>query len=260
MSDLNDNIDLDKIKERIAKLLKMAADASSPNEAAIAAGRARKLMDQYQLAHADINTGSFKEKMVKEGATRAYAAIPQYIVWLAVSIAKYNDCQAVYENAEVTHRAHLKAKLESRTKRWGKRLVFRGYETDVALARDMLERLCDANDSACRVHMKAEGFTRYDVKVGGHFKEAFALAVGSRLRELSKERESLTNEASGTALVVVKTGEVDAHFGKVKYGSSRYEVDYNHASAARAKNAGTLAGKAARIHEGVESSRKAIEN
>ena len=35
-----------KIKERIAKLLAMARDASSPNEAAIAAQRARSLMDK----------------------------------------------------------------------------------------------------------------------------------------------------------------------------------------------------------------------
>ncbi|NNK82763.1 MAG: DUF2786 domain-containing protein, partial [Flavobacteriaceae bacterium] len=38
----------EKIVTRIENLLRMAEDSSSPNEAAIAAVRAKKLMDKYQ--------------------------------------------------------------------------------------------------------------------------------------------------------------------------------------------------------------------
>ena len=38
-----------KIMERVRKLLAMAKDATSPHEAAIAARRARSLMDKHQL-------------------------------------------------------------------------------------------------------------------------------------------------------------------------------------------------------------------
>ena len=53
-----------KVKDRIAKLsLRMADDAGSPgNEAAIAATRARKLMDQYQLRSEAILTMDFPKR------------------------------------------------------------------------------------------------------------------------------------------------------------------------------------------------------
>jgi hypothetical protein len=53
--EIMENVDLEKIKDRIAKLLRMSQDASSPNEAAIAAGRARALMDKYQIEAFDAN-------------------------------------------------------------------------------------------------------------------------------------------------------------------------------------------------------------
>lgn len=46
--------DIEKILETIRKLLRMAGDAGSPNEAAIAAGRARKLMDKYRVSLSDL--------------------------------------------------------------------------------------------------------------------------------------------------------------------------------------------------------------
>ena len=44
----------EKIIERIKKLLRLAEDNSSPNEAMIAAKRARSLMDQHQIRHIPI--------------------------------------------------------------------------------------------------------------------------------------------------------------------------------------------------------------
>lgn len=46
-----------KIRERIRKLLAMAGDASSPQEAAIAARRAKALLHKYNLSEADVIVG-----------------------------------------------------------------------------------------------------------------------------------------------------------------------------------------------------------
>ena len=45
-------MDIDNVLSRIKKLLSMAADVSSPEEAAIAANRAAKLMLQYDVTMA----------------------------------------------------------------------------------------------------------------------------------------------------------------------------------------------------------------
>ena len=46
-----------KIRERIRKLLAMAGDASSPQEAAIAARRAKALLNEHNLSEADVIAG-----------------------------------------------------------------------------------------------------------------------------------------------------------------------------------------------------------
>ena len=74
---------LDKIKERIAKLLAMAKDAASPNEAAIAAGRARSLMDKYQLDEYDIKDAA-PVQFAQGDATRAYSAMPYHVEILSI--------------------------------------------------------------------------------------------------------------------------------------------------------------------------------
>ena len=92
--------DMEKIKDRIAKLLNMANDASSPEEAALAAKRARALMDKYQLDQLDIE-GRLTEAFGEQQATRFFAALTQYMSFLATCIAQYNDCQSVFTYGEV---------------------------------------------------------------------------------------------------------------------------------------------------------------
>ena len=50
----NEQSNLDSVLIRIQKLLNMASDTSSPEEAAIAASRATKLMSQYNVTMADV--------------------------------------------------------------------------------------------------------------------------------------------------------------------------------------------------------------
>src|SRR5271165_781011 len=97
--EIMENVDLEKIKDRVAKLLRMAADCASPNEAAIAAGRARALMDKYQIEAFDANN-HVKDTFGVGVGSGYFKKLPTYMVALAVAVAKYNDCQGRYENAD----------------------------------------------------------------------------------------------------------------------------------------------------------------
>ena len=51
---MTNSVEMAKIQDRVQKLLNMAKDASSPNEAMIAMERARRLMDKYQIEETDL--------------------------------------------------------------------------------------------------------------------------------------------------------------------------------------------------------------
>lgn len=240
-------LNLEKIKDRIAKLLRMADDASSPNEAAIAASRARKLMDKYQLSQLDIGDG-YEEEFATEAASRFFAAVPEYLSWFWVAVASYNDCQASYEGGWVDF------KKKGQAQKWGKRVIFKGYKSDVALAQQMLNSLEEAINRLCKEWLSTKGFARYPVKEGGQFKHGAMLIITDRLREMTKERDLLTAAESntGTSLVLIKSKAVDEHFGEVKYKQSkaRQVSDY---SEKQARQAGYIAGRTVEITKSVES-------
>lgn len=218
--------ELTKIKERIAKLLAMAADASSPNEAAIAAQRARALMDKYQLDEYDISEAAPVE-FAQEAATRVFASVPYHVDVLAVAVAKYNDCHSVFEWAKMDYRMAGKAKLNGRdgrgTKTEGKRILFRGFKNDVELAKQMLDRLLENIDRLCKAYMQANHPGKYNVRIGGDYKAAAARALIEKFKEMTVERAQLTS-ATGTALVVVKEAKVNDHFGEVSYKSKSKSI------------------------------------
>jgi hypothetical protein len=210
--------ELDKIKDRVAKLLRMAADASSPNEAAIAAQRARALMDKHQLDEFDVGNRVAEEFLSAPGS-RYFAAIPVYLSTFAVALAKYNDCQARFEYGAMDHKMDRKS---SNAKTTGKRIMFNGYKTDVELAVQMMDRIVEAVNRLCKEWMAIKGMTRYDMGIGNQFKTGAFQAIIAKLRSMTAERDALTS-SNGTALVVIKKAGVDAEFGEVKYTTSNYK-------------------------------------
>ena len=235
---------LEKIKERIAKLLAMAKDASSPNEAAIAAQRARSLMDKYQLDDFDIGEAK-AQVFASEPATRAFAAVPYHVDILAVAVARYNDCHSVFEWATMDYKMQSKANQNAKTgsgptKKVGKRIRFHGYETDVQLAKQMLDRLLENIDALCKKYMQENHPGKYNVRIGGDYKYAAAKALIVKFEQMMEERKQLTS-AAGTALVVVKMHHVNEHFGEVGYKtkagksiSAGQDGDWSAGAAARA--------------------------
>jgi hypothetical protein len=277
--------DLAKIKDRIVKLLAMSKDASSPEEAAIAAKRARTLMDKHQLAEYDL-LGKVAESFAKKKATRFFAAMPMYLQFLATSIARYNDCQAVFEGGWVDFK-----KKQIHQQQWGKAILFRGYESDVDLSVQMYQSMTEAVDRLCKEFLLDKGYNKYPVRIGGQFKLGAIMVIGNRIREMLAEREQLALEGKrpgefevgdyaddmedepqepaedeaapeastsrALSLVDVKKASVEEHFGKVETKTVNVKGDRDKAEA-EARRSGYQAGAKVDIVKGLGASQKKL--
>lgn len=201
------NQDIEKILDKIRKLLRMAADTSSPNEAAIAAGQARRLMDKHQVTLDDLReSNGFGFSKVD----KAYRFMPVWKNILSVAVAKFNDCKASIAHEWMTT-----------NNSYSKRLMFQGFEADVAVATAMYEYLVEAIDRLCAKYIAELGYTKYPAKLGDAYKKACADTLCQRLAALQKEREEELKTSTGTALVVFKMAQIEAEFGKPSYRSTK---------------------------------------
>jgi hypothetical protein len=196
----------DKIIERIKALLAMAGDTASPHEASIAAGRARKLMDQHQVQLSDLkDDGGFGFREID----KEYRYMPMYRNWLTVAVATYNDCKSISTR-----------KYKSSNNSYTYQIVFQGYENDVCCAQAMYDYLCDTIDRLCAAYIEPMGYTRYPAKIGDAFKKAASRELCARLKKMTEERAAdvaLIAHQTGTSLVLFKMAAVEAEFGKAKY-------------------------------------------
>nr|DAH56184.1 MAG TPA: Protein of unknown function (DUF2786) [Caudoviricetes sp.] len=197
-------MDLNKVKERIAKLLAMAENNGNEHEAAQAADRARRLMDQYQLDRMDVEQSA--SDFGYEYAGESYAFQPRWKGWLATAVAKFNDCQCRLVRAPGGG-----ARARYRT-RW------EGYAEDVTLCLAMFEYFTAVIENATSKDQLCRGYKRYNARVGTIFKEYMATTLSVRLGELMAKREAEAPVTpSGTGLAVYKANQVAAQFGAVKY-------------------------------------------
>lgn len=212
--------DLDKIKSKIAKLLNLAERASNEHEAASAMSKARALMDKYDLQQVDIiEQDGQRHEMLAADASRAFAACPKWMSTLAVIVAQFNDCQAIFEGAEVNYKTENRP--NARKKNWGKKIVFRGFRRDVELAVDMYARIIGALNGIFAQYLKDIGHEgRVPMSLNTNFKSGAVSTITRLLRESIIERQKLT-VSNGTALVVVKSNAVAEYFGNVSYTTKK---------------------------------------
>jgi Protein of unknown function (DUF2786) len=202
-----DPVEREKIKARLMKLNAMAADKSSPEEAATAASMARKLMDKYQLEEWEL-TGKIKEEFGTMNATPYMEAHPQYMSTLAVAIAQYNYCQAIYVYGE--HNAHAHKR--------GQAVQFQGYKDDCELAVEMYKKLLSAINRLCKEFMAVQpGAHKTDLKISANFKKGAASAIIATVRAITREQRLLEAETASTSLVLAKEKAVNERFGEVRY-------------------------------------------
>lgn len=195
-----------KILDRVRQLLAMAADTSSPHEAAIAAGRARKLMDQHQIDLSDLKEAS---GFGFEHVTASYRFMPKWMDILAVGVARFNDCKAI--------RTHEWQKINAS---YSYRITFQGFESDVVVGKAMYDYLITTVERLCKAYLAPMGYKRYPAKLGDAYKKAAASELCSRLSEMQKAREAEMliqhGLSAGRSLVVVKMAQVEAEFGEFK--------------------------------------------
>jgi hypothetical protein len=100
--------------------------------------------------------------------------------------------------------------------------------------------------------MRSQGLTAYSVRIGGQFKLGAFMELGARLSELTVERDKLTSTATGTSLVVIKSKNVDEHFGAINYRKANLK-ELKEFDDQAARHAGVRAGRVIEIQRSVES-------
>lgn len=191
----------DKIIDRVRKLLAMAKDTSSPNEAAIAAQRARKLIDEYQLSELDLTTvdaNAFSSETYNTGQKTLNRALSI----MAVAVAKYNDCQ--------TEATSLGGAINIR---------FKGMLVDAVCATEMFKYLRD--EMYRQAERNAEGRANRTA-----YRLGFASGITAQVRESMRQRVHLKT-STGTNLVSCKNQLVVGHFGETRYKRDKVRFSSN---------------------------------
>lgn len=239
MSDQN----LDRIKLKIAKLLNLAEKASNEHEAANAMSKARALMDAYDLSQIEIiDVAGVAREFLKAEGSRAFAAVPGYLSALCVHIAKFNDCQVVFEWAPVTYKKKAGDALKM-----GKVIVFRGQKTDVEMAIDMFARLQGTLNGLCKAYFEQAGFEgKYSVKLGSAYKSGAVSTIGKLLEKETAEVRAQLITSTGVGLMVLKSNAVAEYFGEVTYSQSKGK--HMDDAASRAYRTGKEQAKAINVH------------
>lgn len=177
----------EKLLTRIKNLLDMANDASSANEAMIAARRARALMDKHQISKDDITTAT-NNTFDAEKASSSYTSTPSWVRLIAASVAHMNECQSVIT-----------------TKYRRVFFEFRGFKSDAIIAKYMHDYLIN---TCIRLENKSGIKGRSN---RNYYRLGFADEINRRVNEITAERENIKSKA-GTGLIILKRQLVDAHF------------------------------------------------
>lgn len=185
--------DTAKIHDRIQKLLAMAKDASSPNEAMIAMERARRLMDKYQIEETDLESVEENRFASNFLFSKSYKFMPAWMNIMATALCKLNGVVGGVVQGDIG---------------------IAGLEEDVILTKAMFERLSTECIRLCKLDQVLRGHSdRYNAKVGDAFKKGFASAIAMKINEIIESQAS--SEPQTSALVVRKMDIIEAKFGKM---------------------------------------------
>ena len=239
-------MEFEKIKNRIRKLLNMADDTSSPNEAAIAAERARKLMEQYQIDHVDVVMEELDDpdQLIYCETGKSYRKVPGWMQSLAVSVARASECQ-------------VKLTFSGQTKK-GKlmyRIRFEGYKPDVELCEWLFNYLCQQIDQQTKAERKlnkrfpADAYVQSPRRYLRSFRDGMSAGVRSKLSEFYKQNDERVSDTA-RALVSAKSNAIAGKFGRATYTSGKYRSRDR-----SGYGAGQTASKNVNVSKGISGSR-----
>ena len=197
-----------KLIERIRNLLAMGGDISSPNEAAIALKRARKLMDEHQVTMSDIE--ALRESDMGESGFEGNSGRQEtWISSMALSVAALNDCIVRLNNTIAKSRTVIVYE-------------FCGFKEDAQMCEFMLAYLVDTARRSYerdRKPLKLSGIAdKNDYLLG------FAEEINTRIKTMIEERkEQLSEECKSRSLIVSKQAMVQKEYGKTRKGKATYK-------------------------------------
>lgn len=180
----------EKIIKRIKNLLAMAEDASSPNEALIAANRARSLMDKHQISKSDVEL--FGSEFLETKADTITAVRRTWLINLGSAAGLLNDCVFCFSR---------KPRVEYK---------FRGFKSDAIVAKLTADYLIET----CERLLEKANCTGVGEK--NFYRLGFSIAVERRARDISLSRKEVVT-SSGKELVATKQLSINAHFGNLNY-------------------------------------------
>lgn len=189
--------DLERIKGKIAKLLALAESGCNEHEAANAAAKARAYMDKYQIEAADLGDSSPTEQIEEVAHGFSTARWPTWKQTLAVRVATVNDCFVVFQRNG-----------------GGRVLVFQGFSSDVNLCLQMYDYLVGTVNQMAEVYRTARNAFMAEVNC---YREGLGSTISKRLQDIADNRKRECITGTGTALVVVKLGQVAEVFGQDRY-------------------------------------------
>ncbi len=216
----------EKVIKKIKKMLAMAADVSSPNEAATAAKMARALMDKYQVSELDIDTVNHSD-FGQYTQNKRYKRRPYWQQTLAVYVAQFNDCIARISDGH---------------------LEFVGFIMDAEIAGRMFEYLLT---SAAALSKNIRGCSERHCYFKG-----FSDQLCQRLKQLSRTR--IESESDSNALVLKKIQAVNNHFGEARYRKVKTPSRTFSDSEKKAYLSGVTHGRSVAIHPEVKKNAPAL--
>jgi Protein of unknown function (DUF2786) len=217
-----------KAISKVKKLLAMASQQASPQEAELAAQRAAEILEKYNVNFAEVTIeelrhgdGIVGEKVYANVNKGAAKVISEWAQWLCTAVAEFYDCHAnVTDGTIKLGEVDIKARM----------IEFIGYETDVRVCSWMYEYLFQTILRHSIVHgqqLNQEGIIGNAMKKPlGAFREGCALEIARRLRVLLAERDKRRQgDEKSTALVLMKRHSIEAAFGQFEYRTSNLDYD-----------------------------------
>lgn len=230
---------MEKIIDKIKKLLALATNNSSVEEAASAMAAAQRLMSEYQIEHAmleDTDESGPKEAVAHDvlyddGGKR----LPWWRWIVANALCKANECKAYVVRPGVL--GYIGRASDAQTVRY----MFTYITAEI-------DRLCQDASKAADVSARGKGFAK---TWNNSFRVGAALEVGNRLVATQKEVFKEAEEAGkGDALAIIQEHalSLDVYAKKVLHLHSGGTVQANVNRDAR--DAGRAAGRSIQLGKG----------
>jgi hypothetical protein len=198
------------VLRRIQKLLAIANDSrANPEEAAAAASMAHKIMQKYQIDHAEVIMAEIsrgdsmgKQPYTVKGRRKSYIAAQTWMGHIALQVARLNDvivegnCVAVSED------------------KWVDSYTFSGYQSDIQVAMFTTQYLINVVSDLVinfkkdypKIAKKRRGITSYRSGVISAIRRIIEREIANKKAENAS--------GAGYALIIVKLQAVERHFGK----------------------------------------------